>query len=289
MFHKKSLFFFIFLLINIINISALDLTAGFNIGNLGFNIDRSSSSMALIWGTSIVAEHKIDANFHFSGGFFIDDITGMRIDSQLRYKSRYFEIGVGPSIASINNNQIQIKPAINGFVQVKIDGLFFLSTEIYSTIGNLSDLAADYSQLQTTLSLGFYIPGAICILSAENKQFSQFNRDSSSIESKTTDLYSIYKLEADIHKKNIPFHLILAFGYRDLQRIFPANDPDGRTLAGVGSAFIGVATKIDLGKRFILNAGIDSGIYNFTLSDVITPDELPIYLFNTFISLTYKF
>ncbi len=267
----------------------LDLTTSFNIGNLGLQKNMASSTPGMIWGSSILVEQKINEQFFFMGGIIVDDIIGNKLDSRISYKTTYLELGLGPSMASINNDQFQLKPALNGYIEIKKEGYFFISGEIYSTIGNLSDSVKDYSQLSTTLSLGLYIPGAICIFSFGNEQYSTFNTSITSVVSKTTDLNSFYQLEADLYKKNVPFNLILKMGYKSFKRIFPANDVEGRTIAGIGSVFIGLGTRINIGRKIVLEAGIDSGLYNFTLSDVLNTPDIPVFIFDTNISFKYKF
>ncbi len=285
--NRKYPLFIIIMLFNSVSLFSLDLNVDFNLGNLGFTNERSESTIGVIWGTKVSLNHQISENFLLSGGIIIDEIYGNKIDSNIAFTSKYINIGIGPSLAAINNSQIQIKPALNGYFTVKKDGLIFFTSKIYSTFGNLSDRINDYSQLETTLEIGFYIPNALCRFTINSKQFSLFVHDSSSIVEKTSDIYSIYRLEADIHKKNMPFHLIISFGYRDLQRIFPINDTKEK--AGIGSAFIGVKTKFTIRKKIELTFGIDSGLYNFSLSDEIAPSDLPVFLFNSFASFRYIF
>jgi len=289
MINQKKLFFYLFLIINTFFLFPLDLSTSFNIGNMGFTNDVTASQQGIVWGANVIAEHQIDNQFLFTGKLNIDEVTGNRIDSRLTFIHKYFQIGLGPSLAAINNGQFQLKPAINALVSVKKDGLFHMTAEIYSTIGNLSDPLTDYSQLESSLAFGLNIPGAISTFSIANKQFTYFDRDAASTISKTTDLFSLYQLQSDIHKKNIPFHLILTLGYKSIERIYPVSDAMGRTKAGIGSAFIGLGTRINIGKKIILSAGLESGLYNFSLSDEITAADLPSFLFNAFTSVKYEF
>lgn len=289
MIQKKIIFFYLIFIYNTYTISSLNLTTSFNIGNLGFSSDMNESSQGVIWGTSIIAEEKLNEIYYFSGGVVFDDVSGNRIESLLSYNSKYIELGMGPTLASINNSQLQLKPGIKGLLTVKKVGKFDLTTEIYSTLGNLSDSESDYSQLETSLELAINIPGAICTFIISNRQFTQFSTDSSSLVSKTSDSYSTYALEADIYKKNIPFHLFLTLGYKSVKRVFPTNDSEGRELAGIGSIFIGMGTRVSIGKRMLLNASIDSGLYNFSLNDEATITDLPAYLFDSSLSFTYRF
>lgn len=289
MFKNKSLFFYILIFFTLQNSYSLNLTTSFNLGNLGFNRDSSSSEMATTWGTEFLAKQSVDKNFSLIGGLIIDDITGNRMDSKLVFSGRYFQIGLGPSIASFNNSLYQVKPGINGSFLVKKEGSFFLMTKLYSSIGNLSDQYSDYSQMTTYLAFGFYVPGALCTFSVENKQFSRFETKSDSTISKTTDVYYAYQLEADIHKKNIPFHIVMTMGYKDLQRIFPEADPSGRSTAAVGSVFIGIGTIINFNRHIMFRATAENGLYNFSYNDEIANTDIPDYLFNIKSSLVYKF
>ena len=286
---NKIIFFTLILSFNIGLLQALDLSSTFNIGNLGFSSNNTSSTPHVIWGVSVTGKEDISDSIAFSGSVINDEISGNRLDSRLIFKSTYVIVGIGPSIATFNNGQLQPKPAINAIATVQKEGVFFLTSEIYSTFGNLSDPANDYSQLETSIALGFNVPNAICTFSFRNKQYTQFHTDSSALVAKTTDLQTLYQMEADIHKKNIPFHLLITLGFKSIQRLFPSNDPAERSLAGIGSAFIGVGTIVKISKTLVLQAGIDSGLYNFSLSEELTPEELPLYLFNTFLTATYTF
>jgi hypothetical protein len=288
--HCNKFFFFSYIIFfSLQNVFSLDLTADFNISNMGLDLDKTSSQMASVWGTFISAEQKINNDFLFNAAVFVDDVTGNRLDTSLTFLSKYFILGAGPSIAFFNDSQYQLKPAINAFALFKKEGSFFLSTGYYTTLGNLSNPDSDYSQVMTHISFGLTIPGAICTFSIENKQFSWFETDSSSTVSKTTDTYSIYQMEADIYKKNIPFHILIAMGYKEIQRIYPVDDSEGRSSAGVGSLFIGAGTIINFNNNKIFKVRLDSGLYNFTLSDEIAITELPDYLFNLKASFTYRF
>lgn len=270
-------------------IYSLDVNIAYNMGNLGFSSDRGSSELSVDWGASINAAEKINDFLHFYGGVISDEISGNRLSTAIVVESTFFIVGMGPCISSFNNNQLQLKPGINGYAAVKKNEVFLFEAGIYSTLGNLSDQKNDYSQIAASLSFRLYIPGGVCTFSYSNRQFSKFITDSNSATTETTDTFSTYMLEADIYNNNFPFHLLLSLGYKNIKRIFPINDTAERTMSGIGSVFIGVGTSIKISARIYLKAGVESGLYNFTLSKEIAPSDLPDYLFNAYAAFTYKF
>lgn len=271
-----------------LSLSSLDLEAGFFIGNMGFNRDMNSNSTSLIWGFTAGAREKINDTFSVSGNIVRDDIMGHRMDSSLIFTSPYVLLSLGPSFATINNSSLEIKPALNGSVSIRKEGLISFTAEMYSTLGGLSDRDSDYTQTSGSLSLGFRIPGAICTFSAESRHYTRYSDSSSSSSSVTEDIQSTYMLEADMFKKNIPFNLLISLGYISTRRIFPSDDPDSRDNAGIGTIFIGAGTKVRIGKKINLKVLLDSSLYSFSLSDTLSASDIPVYLFRVQTVFTYS-
>lgn len=279
----------LFILLFTFSLGALDLEAGFFIGNMGFNSNIQSNDMSVTWGFETKATQRISDDFTFSGGILRDDIMGNRMDSRIQFNSPYILLSVGPSIATINNSSLELKPAINGSVTIRKEGLISFSVEMYSTLGGLSDKDSDYAQTRGSIALGLNIPGAICTFSVDSRHYSRYNENSVSSASITEDIQSTYMMEADLFKKNIPFNLLISLGYISTKRIYPADDPDTRDMAGFGTVFIGAGTKVRINRKIELKALLDSSLYSFSLSDTLGVSDIPPYLFRIQTVFTYRF
>ena len=78
---------------------------------------------------------------------------------------------------------------------------------IDSTIGNQLEENGNYQQEKSAISIGFYVPNAICSCNIVRRIFRELE-DGIEIEDKQTD----YSFSVDIFKKNVPYKIILSFG-----------------------------------------------------------------------------
>lgn len=277
-FQKKK----IILLLSLMPVSlgATELTASFNLGNLGFDRNATSAQQALQWGTAGGVLYQIDERISLSAEILRDDLTGYRMNGTFSYTTPYGGISIGPSFSSFNNGQGEVKPGINGTLSVGVQGVFCFEASMYTSLGEISQREYDYDQKDIFIKSGFNIPGAITTLSLERKQYRRYEGD---LSSWTADRTSRYALMTDLYKKNIPFHLLLDLGYKSTER------ESSSGYAGIGSVFIGVGTLFNIGSRMELTLTMDSGLYSFSLSDSISPEEISPFLFEIASSITYRF
>lgn len=269
-------------------LASADITTGFTLSNGGFNTDPQSADLSLVWGFSTGTGYDINDLLSASVEVSREDLTGNFINSRLSYTGTHVLISAGPSFAFLNNGESRIKPAINSSAAVRKEGLFCLSASYFSTIGGLSDRDSDYTQSQVNVSLSLNIPGAICTFSFENSQFSRYG-DYSNYLSLTKDGRSVYQMEADLYRKNIPFNLLISLGYKSNRRVFPSDDADSRDTAAYGHIFVGAGTIVRIGKKFELKALMDYSLYSFSLSGDLPADIIPDFLFKVETEFIYKF
>lgn len=262
-----------------------DFRTGFSAGNLSFGKDSLSDSSSFQWGAYSEFSYNVEDRLNLSGSVVKDDLSGNRLDTALSFETAYAGISLGPSFASFNNSQSEMKPGINGSVYIRKQGLISFSADMYTTLGKLADPSYDYSQSRTGIELSVKIPGALTTFSIVNSRYSRFSGNAAS---ETSDIKTVYQLETAMFKEEIPFQLILSLGYKSMKRLFPADDPLSRVSSGFGSVFVGAGTVVMIGKKMELEILLDSGLYSFPLGG-LTYNDLPGYLFELSSSFSYRF
>lgn len=274
-------------------LGALELTGMFHIGNLGFNKDAVATESSLSgtdfpYGFSLFASQQINDALNLRAGVFYDPILRYITYTLFEYRQDYITLGVGPFFGTLNTPGSILQSGISTEVTAQIPGLIYAKLRSDSSIGARFTQDGDYLQEQNDLSIGYYIPNAICSLNLLSKSF--ITRKSSTLE--IDDTLVEYSFKVDIYQKNVPFQILLSFGFQQLTRSY-IESAATTTTNTLNSIVLGTRFTFQLTEALKVMADLDSSVYSFGTDDAGAlgiPSSIPeAYLFRSAIGFTYLF
>lgn len=267
----------IFLTVFLMPCSAIEFGGTFRFENLAFRWDRASnndnfSATDFCFGGSLFFNHKFqkfEQNLSLHAEYSYDAILKNTINSLVQYNGNFFSFGVGPFFGFLNTDQVIPKVGITSQFRIQIPGIIFADMGIDSTIGNKLEENGNYQQEKSLISVGFYVPNAICSFNIVRRIFRELDNDTE-IEDKQTD----YSFKVDIFKKNVPYKITLTFGFQSLSKTFDTN-----TIHTLYSAILGTHVDVNVSDFITITAGLDSSIYTFGQDALLGVSNPGVYLF----------
>lgn len=262
----------------------LDVGAMFHIGNLGFPQNWTASDTNFTgayypWGISAYGSEQVSDTITINSGFYNDPILRNIAYSTITYQGDYFSIGAGPLLGLFNSSSQPLNPGITASVQIQVPGIAFLSYRVDSSLGGSLSQTGAYQQSRSDISLGYYIPNAIASANLDSKQYQQ----KTTASGYTTDQVMEYSFKVDIFQKNVPYRVVLTFGYQTLSKIFePGAGGTQQTWDRLGSVVVGTRLELHLTGYLMFIADLNSGVYTFGQKDLlgtVTDPGLNGYLF----------
>jgi hypothetical protein len=240
--------------------SALDLGLTAWAGNLGFRTDRASTDTTFpgadyFWGLSLYGSQQITDKIGFETGFYSDQVLRNTSYTLFTYSEKILSIGVGPFFGFFNDPVTLLKSGISTAVKLELPGIAFVSFRSDSSIGGELVQVGDYLQERNDISLGFYVPNAICTLSLNSRKFEQKAAADTVIDTLTE-----YAFATDIFRKNVPYRLLVTFAYQSLEKSYVAA---ATTSAALNSIVIGSQVSVSLSESVLLQAGVEGTVYSF--------------------------
>lgn len=241
--------------------SALEVGALFNIGNLAFSQDRAAtdtsfSGTSFPWGLSVYGRQALSSSLTVESGFAMDPILRNVLETRLTYSSPYLIIGGGPFLGVFNSSSLPLNPGISASMQIQMPGVAFFSFRGDSTLGAGLVSAGDYTQGRSDLSLGFYVPNAICSFNLLSRRYVAKTSTGDTIDERVE-----YSFKTDIFEKNRPYRVVLTFGYQQLSKTFIIGS--STTVDALGSLIIGTRVEAHLTKSLVFIGDLQSGVYSF--------------------------
>jgi hypothetical protein len=138
---------------------------------------------------------------------------------------------------------------------MQIPGIVYLSYGSESTLGASLVQVGDYLQQQSNASLGFYIPNAIASANILTKKYTEKTSAGDTIDQLTQ-----YSFKTDIYQKNVPYRVLLTFGYQTLSKTFLEAST---TTAQLGSIIVGTRVEFHVTNFLTLVADLNSSVYTF--------------------------
>ncbi len=265
-------------------VSSLELTTLATSGNLTFN-DSSTAPVStysgtdFFWGGSIYGEDRITDNITLKAGIFYDPILRYTVNTLFEYQHNFFKLGVGPFSGIFNTSDTIMKSGISTSVRVEIPGIIFAALTADSSISARFINVGDYSQEKNVITVGYYIPNALCSFNLTTKSF--VTKQTSSLE--VEDSFTEYAFKIDIYQKNIAFRTLLSFAYQTLERIYTNTSTGDTTSNTLNSLIFGTHFTFPVTENVSLLADLESSIYSFGYIDstaITMPDSgLGSYLF----------
>ena len=283
-FFRKTPILVVLLLWCVIGTSySLEIGAVFEIGNLSFADDRVSTALDFPlqypWGVSVYGSQQVTDALGINTGFYFDPILNNVSYTLLTYTISFFTIGVGPYFGFFNSPTSILKPGISTSVRLDFPGLVFFQFRSDSSISARLVQEGDYLQERSDVSAGFYVYNSIASVNLSTKSYT-YRTDTEEI----IDSFVEYSFKTDIYQKNVPYRVLLSFGYQKRGKSF-TNTADKTTVAhSINSIVIGTRLDIQFTDFLSFMVNLDSAMYSFgTAGEALL--DLPTsgpgsYLFN---------
>ena len=275
-------------------LSALQITSSATAGNLSFGRDAESTASSFsgtefTYGGSIYGEDRISDSIVLKAGVFYDPILRYTVKTLFEYQHNFFKLGVGPFTGIFNTAGTIMKSGISTSVRVEFPGIVFAALTADSSIGARFVKTGDYIQENNSLTVGYYIPNALCSVSMKTKSF--VTKQGSALE--IDDSFTEYTFNVDVFQKNIAFRTLLSFAYQSLSRTYLNTSTGISTSNKINSLIFGTDFSIPVSESMTLLFNLDSNIYSFGYEDT-TPLTMPdsgigLYLFRATAGLSINF
>lgn len=271
---------------------AVDVTALFHGGNLTFDkestaLETSLSGTDFYYGFSLFGEQSIDDNLTLKIGFQYDPVLRYTSYTTFQYARDFYTIAVGPFFGLFNSWDTIMKSGISTSVRLDFPGVAFASFRSDSSLAARFTKAGDYLQEHNEISVGYYIPHAICSLNLVTKRYVSQQTDTLEVD----DSFTEYSYDVNIFQKNVPVRVLLSFAYQHLERIYSTGATSETN--SLNSLILGTDFRIELSPTMTLITMLDSNIYSFGSAGsgaLSLPDSgIGLFLFRGSMGLEFSF
>ncbi len=281
---KKSILIILFIITFLIPAAGMEISTLFHISDISFNKSDTApvsdfSGTYYPWGISIFGSDEINDDMSLKVGVLYDPILRYTTYTLFEYQHSFFKLGVGPFFGLFNTNETILKSGISTSVRVELPGIMFASLKADSSIGSRFVKVGDYLQEFNEISVGYYIPNAICSLNLTSKTF--VTKQGTTLE--VNDSFTEYAFKVDIFQKNVAFRALFSFAYQTLTRTYldtAASQTNENTL---NSLILGTDFTFKIANGIDLITNMESNIYSFGYNDdtaLTLATELPgVFLF----------
>jgi len=265
---KKTIFSILFLITFLIPASGLEISTLFHISDISFDKNDISPVTALSgttypWGISIFGTDSITEDMLIKAGVFYDPILRYTTYTLFEYQHEFFKLGVGPFFGSFNTTGSILKSGISTSVRIELPGILFASLKADSSIGSRFVKIGDYLQESNKISVGYYIPNAICSFNLTSKSF--VTKQAANLE--VDDSFIEYAFKVDMFQKNVAFRALLSFAYQTLTRTYLDTITSNSTENKLNSIILGTNFKFKINGGLSLITNLESNIYSFGYND----------------------
>ena len=263
---------------------ALEVSGTYRIENLAFRSDREASDVSFSgdefpMGFSLGIRHTSQQELAMEAEYVYDAVLRNIATGLVTYRGNLFSFGVGPFLGFLNTEQLWPKVGIASVFKVEWPGAAFVQLWLDNSSGNRLSDEGDYLQERNNLSLGFYVPNAICSLNVANKRFVE-KTDTAEI----ADTMTAYSLAVDIYQKNVPFKIVVTFGLQRLCREF--EETADTTTHTLYSIIFGTRFDMRLSQLVSIMIDLDSSIYTWGQDELLGLSNPGTYLFRAVAGVT---
>ncbi len=265
---KRTVFSLLFGITFLFSISSMEMTALFHISDISFdktNISpvASLSGTTYPWGISIFGTDSISEDMLLKAGVFYDPVLRYTTYTLFEYQHEFFKLGVGPFFGSFNTAGTILKSGISTSVRIELPGIIYASLKADSSIGSRFVKVGDYIQEYNKISVGYYIPNAICSVNLTSKSF--VTKQATNLE--VDDSFTEYAFKVDMFQKNVAFRALLSFAYQTLTRTYLDTSTSTSHANTLNSLILGTDFTFKLNEGFSLITNLESNIYSFGYND----------------------
>ncbi len=246
--------------------SAVDFGGEFTMTNLGFPWNMvaatdpsvvSYSPLNFLYGGGATVNQSLMNNLSLATTWSLDSIQRSKLVAMVRYDAGVLQIGFGPVFGAFNSASSPLEAGISSMVKVEIPGLAFIGFKNDSSLGTTLGAVGENSQGFNEISVGWYVKNAICTASMTTRSF-QLRQSADLV---ITDSMADYAFNVDIFKKNVPYNLNIALGYRTMSKEFLSTA--GSVKDSLGIVILGTKIVFHPASFLDLTFGLDSGVYTF--------------------------
>ncbi|MCK5154640.1 MAG: hypothetical protein KAQ93_09810 [Spirochaetales bacterium] len=265
---KRAILIILLIFIILIPASSMEISTLFHMSDISFdNTDTSPvssfSGTFYPWGISIFASDEISDEMSLKAGVFYDPVLRYTTYTLFEYQHEFFKLGVGPFFGTFNTPGTILKSGISTSVRVELPGILYASLKADSSIGSRFVKTGDYLQEFNEISVGYYIPNAICSISLTSKSF--VTKQESNLE--VDDSFTEYAFKVDMFQKNVAFRAMLSFAYQTLTRTYLDTNLSTSTENTLNSLILGTNFTFQLADGFSLITNLESNVYSFGYND----------------------
>jgi hypothetical protein len=237
---------------------SLEVTTLLHGGNILFDKEREAVETSLsgtdyFYGLSVYGNQQIDENITLHAGIKYDPVLRYTTYTTFEFARDFYQIEVGPFFGVFNSWSPVMKSGISTSIRFDYPGVAFAALRSDSSIAARFTKAGDYMQEHNQISVGYYIPHAICSLNLTTKRYVSQQTETLEVD----DSFTEYSFEVDIFQKNVPVRVLLSFAYQNLERIYPGDTNS------LNSIVFGTDFRIEVTPKVTLLAQIDSNVYSF--------------------------
>ena len=270
---KRTIFSILFLITVLIPVAGIEISTLFHISDISFDKTdevpvSSFSGTYYPWGISIFGSDEINEDMALRAGVFYDPILRYTTYTLFEYQHSFFKLGVGPFFGLFNTTETIMKSGISTSVRVELPGIMFASLKADSSIGSRFVKVGDYIQEFNEISVGYYIPNAICSASLISKSFVTKQAETLEVD----DSFTEYAFKVDIFQKNVAFRALLTFAYQTLTRTYLNTNTSTSTENKLNSLILGTDFTFKIADGFYLITNLESNIYSFGYNDDVALD-----------------
>ena len=265
---KRAIFSILFIITFLIPAAGMEISTLFHISDISFDKTdtapvSSFSGTYYPWGISIFGSDEISDEMSLKAGVFYDPILRYTTYTLFEYQHSFFKLGVGPFFGLFNTAETIMKSGISTSVRVELPGIMFASLRADSSIGSRFIKVGDYLQEFNEISVGYYIPNAICSVSLISKSF--VTKQEATLE--VDDSFTEYAFKVDIFQKNVAFRALLSFAYQTLTRTYLDTDSSLTYENKLNSLILGTNFTFKIADGFELITNLESNVYSFGYND----------------------
>ncbi len=239
---------------------ALDLSLNAQFSNLDFARDRAVDATdlppsELLWSVGAAGRQELAEDVFVDFAYHNDPILRRQFFTRLQYTDEFFRFIFGPFFGLWNAPDTILQSGLSTTVELFVPGFITVSLRSDTSLSARLVVPGDYIQEQSELSLGFFVYNAIPKLYLRNKRFTYKTSLGERIDSLTE-----YGLRTDVFQKNIPYRVVLDFGY---QRGIKTFVEPGTLTHGFGALVIGTEVDATIADTLTVFASLESSIYTF--------------------------
>lgn len=255
-------------------------------GNLGFTRDRDDDDTDLgaktyPWEGRLSVYGTVLDGFRLRGTYTRDPVARNTVAVTLGYQGQIVRVAAGPFVGFILDaeNPYRIKPGVSASVRAELWKIGYASFESDITLDpQLEDKNDDFRQFRVNAQTGFYAENIITSL-----EFSRSTLFRADDDGPARDRRTDYSLQTELFRKNIPYRILLRFGYRTELKEFPTD-----TTHALGAAVFTPGVTYAPAEELTIRARLENGIYVFGREDLLGEVESDRYFFRALLGVRYS-